>query len=120
MLELNNKLRTLFPRIILYLLYLVLLLVGVKGLMELGLLYRPFGELIYDTRSVVIGYLHLTLLGFVTIFILVQFFYVEILPPVNTFFTFSIGLFFIGFIINIIVLFFFNIFFWLLYFGLSE
>lgn len=113
MLEVNNKLRTLFPRIVLYLLYLVLLLVGVKGLMELGLLYRPFGELIYDTRSVVIGYLHLTLLGFVTIFILVQFFYVEILPPVNTFFTFSIGLFLIGFIINELVLFFAALFSWL-------
>jgi hypothetical protein len=52
---------------------LTLLAFFVKSALELGLLSPDLALLVYDTRSVVIGYLHLTLLGVVSLFILVQY-----------------------------------------------
>jgi len=54
-------------------LLLTLLAFFVKSALELGLLSPDLALLVYDTRSVVIGYLHLTLLGVVSLFILVQY-----------------------------------------------
>src|SRR5690606_31492495 len=45
----------------------------VKSVLELGLLYRPLANLVYETRSIVVGYLHLTLLGFISLFFITQF-----------------------------------------------
>src|SRR5699024_6533371 len=44
----------------------------IKSTMELGLISPELATLVFDTRSVIIGYLHLTLLGFISIFILTQ------------------------------------------------
>src|SRR5699024_4531986 len=49
-------------------LFVFIMLVS-KHLMEFGVLYLPFAEVIYETRPVVVGYLHLLLLGFTSIFI---------------------------------------------------
>src|SRR5699024_4279969 len=49
-------------------LFVFIMLFG-KHLMEFGLLYLPFAEVIYVTRSVVVGYLHFLLLGFISMFI---------------------------------------------------
>ncbi|WP_341278056.1 hypothetical protein [Paenibacillus sp. FSL H8-0537] len=48
------------------LLMLALLLAAVKATLELGLIVPQLAEAIYQSRSIVIGYLHLTLLGFVS------------------------------------------------------
>ncbi|KQO17291.1 hypothetical protein [Paenibacillus sp. Leaf72] len=48
------------------LLVLALLLAAIKATLELGLIVPQLAEAIYQSRSIVIGYLHLTLLGFVS------------------------------------------------------
>lgn len=53
--------------------YLLLFSVGmllIKATLELGVIVPDLAEMIYDSRSVVIGYLHLALLGYVSIFCL--------------------------------------------------
>src|SRR5699024_7597452 len=44
----------------------------IKSTMELGLISSELATLVFETRNVIIGYLHLTLLGFISIFILTQ------------------------------------------------
>jgi hypothetical protein len=46
---------------------------ALKAFLELGSAIPVLTDLIYETRSVIIGYLHLTLLGFVSFFILALF-----------------------------------------------
>lgn len=62
-----------YPRLITAGLFLTMLVLGIKSLLELGLLVPALAERIYESRSVVIGYLHLVLLGFVSLFILLQY-----------------------------------------------
>ncbi len=83
-----------------------------KSTFELGLLSPGLAELVYQTRSVIIGYLHLTLLGFISIFILILFFIVNIIP--NTKIA-KIGstIFLIGFVLNEIFLFLQSLLDWL-------
>lgn len=56
-----------------------LFILFIKSSLELGLISPHLATLVYDTRSVIIGYLHLTLLGFISIFILAQFLMLKIL-----------------------------------------
>jgi len=76
-----------------------------KGLMELALIYPPLAAIVYDTRSVVIGYLHLTLLGFLTIFVFILFGLVGVVSFRRKFTVISMVVFLIGFVINEITLF---------------
>lgn len=80
------------------------LLLFFKSIMELGLMIPSLAPLIYETRSIVIGYLHLTLLGFVSIFILSQFLMLKLIPCKKLT---SIGfiVFIGGFILNELLLF---------------
>lgn len=94
-------------------LILVLMLLAIKSLMELGLLHVSFGELIYDTRSVVIGYLHLTLLGFISIFILMQFYLTNIIENNDGYVKVGFLIFIISFILNELVLFLSGLLSWL-------
>lgn len=80
------------------------LLLFMKSTLELGLISPTLAALIYDTRSVIIGYLHLTLLGFISIFILAQFMMLKILST-NMRAIVSFTIFFIGFFIMEILLF---------------
>lgn len=41
-----------------------------KTILQAGTLYKPLGTLVFGSRPVIIGFLHLVFLGFVTIFIL--------------------------------------------------
>ena len=81
----------------------LVLLLG-KSTMELGLIFPSLAQLVYETRSLVIGYLHFTLLGFISIFILTQFQMTGIIQSnrhtINAFI-----IFFIGFILNELLLF---------------
>src|SRR5699024_2489326 len=65
------------PRIMLGIIFFILF---AKSTMELGLITPGLASLVFETRSVIIGYLHLTLLGFISIFILVQYTMINVLP----------------------------------------
>jgi hypothetical protein len=41
-----------------------------KTTMQIGIVYPALGNLIFDNRPVIIGYLHLVMLGFITLFLL--------------------------------------------------
>lgn len=84
-----------------------------KNVMELGLLYLPFADVIYDTRSVVVGYLHLTLLGFVSVFILNMYQSTSLLDEGKFAVKNGIAIFLGGFVINEVVLFSSGLFSWI-------
>lgn len=85
-------------------LLMTLLALFVKSVLELGLLSPDLALLVYDTRSVVIGYLHLTLLGVVSLFILVQYGMAGIWK-MNRLALFGISVFYAGFLLNELLLF---------------
>ncbi len=99
-----NSLLQQYSKSIVLLLGLTLLLLFAKSTMELGLISPGLAELVYDTRSIVIGYLHLTLLGFVSIFIITQYRMVGIIRSSKIFHVGFI-LFFVGLLLNEIILF---------------
>jgi hypothetical protein len=67
------KLKMVYSKLALISLSITFLLLFIKSTMELGLLIPALLPLIYDSRSVIIGYLHFTLLGFISFFILTQY-----------------------------------------------
>src|SRR5699024_9180084 len=81
-----------------------LFLLRIKSSMELGLMSPGMANVIYDTRSIVIGYVHLTLLAFISICILTQYRMVHILESNRLTFYGSI-LFGVGFMLNEVLLF---------------
>lgn len=91
----------------------VSMLLSLKSIMELGLLYPSFGEIIYDTRSVVIAYLHLVLLGFISIFILTQLYLTKTINENHPCVKIGLYIFVIGFAINELTLLFSTLFTWL-------
>src|SRR5690625_306959 len=93
--------------------YIVMLLLACKSVMEIGLLHLPFAELIYETRPVVIGYLHLTLLGFISIFILVQCYVLQLVNEKLLLVKLAVSVFLFSFILNEFVLFLSGLFSWL-------
>lgn len=80
-------------------LFVFTMLIG-KHLMEFGLLYLPFAEVIYETRSVVVGYLHLLLLGFISMFIFNLYQSTGLLDETKKRVTFGIAIFLGGFMLN--------------------
>jgi len=94
-----------FSKIIQLLIITSLSILFAKAMMELALIYPPLADIVYDTRSVVIGYLHLTFLGFISIFIFAQFGLVKIFDFSKKGLLFGISLFIIGFFFNEITLF---------------
>lgn len=85
-------------------LFLALTTLFIKSALELGLLVPVLADLIYDTRSIVIGYLHLTLLGFVSLFILVQYGMAQIWKT-DKLTLYGMSIFIAGFLLNEIFLF---------------
>lgn len=82
----------------------VFLLLGMKSISEIGLLYEPLATFIYETRSIVIGYLHLTFLGFISIFLLTQLQMIGALDETRNSILYGIGIFISGFVLNEIIL----------------
>lgn len=93
-------------------LFVFIMLVS-KHLMEFGLLYLPFAEVIYDTRSVVVGYLHLLLLGFISMFIFNLYQSTNLLNEAKKRVTFGVAIFLGGFTLNEGLLFSAGLFEWL-------
>ncbi|MGY0692807.1 hypothetical protein ACW2QC_08455 [Virgibacillus sp. FSP13] len=81
-------------------LWITFFLLVVKSTMELGLISPTMASLVYETRSIIIGYLHFTLLGFVSIFILTQFQLTNIINIQNKVTQAGLLFFFIGFLLN--------------------
>lgn len=86
-------------------LWIALILLFFKSTAELGLISPALADLVYETRSIVIGYLHLTLLGFISIFILTQYFMVSIMDSKMRISTYGFIIFMTGFALNEILLF---------------
>lgn len=105
-----------FSKLIRVSLFLTFLLLLLKSTMELGLISPSLAELVYDTRSIIIGYLHLTLLGFISIFILAQFLMIGFLSS-NKLTSTSFTIFLIGFIFTELLLFIQGLWGWI---GLST
>lgn len=84
-----------------------------KSTMELGLIVPSLGELVYETRSVIIGYLHFTLLGFVSIFIISQYQIIDIIDTKRSSVHIGFVIFFSGFVMNEFFLFIMGLFSWL-------
>ena len=92
------------PKVISFGLWITFLLLVIKGTMELGMIAPNMATLVYDTRNVIIGYLHLTLLGFVSFAILVGFYMLDFIK-VSKLSLAGIIVFLIGFIFNELLLF---------------
>src|SRR5699024_655054 len=103
--EIRKQLSTHFAPLTVTGLYIVFGLLLLKSSMELGLIIPELASLIYDTRNIIIGYLHFTLLGFVSIFIIIQLQLSGILNPYKRIFKIGFGSFFIGFLWNELLLF---------------
>lgn len=90
---------------------IIFVILLMKSTMELGLTFPIIASLVFETRSVIIGYLHFTLLGFVSLFILVQYAMTGILPwnqvSLSGFFVFMAG-----FVLNELLLFTQSLFNW--------
>src|SRR5699024_730227 len=86
------------------LLFTFMLLIA-KSVMEFGLLHESFAALIFDTRPVIVGYLHLMLLGFISIFILTQYQITGLLNEQQNTVLYGLAIFIFGFVINELVLF---------------
>src|SRR5699024_9180592 len=69
------------------------------------LLHDFFATLIFDTRPVIVGYLHLMLLGFISIFILTQYQITGLLVEQKNTVLYGFGIFIFRFVINELVLF---------------
>lgn len=94
------------------LLGLTFLMLFFKSTMELGLVIPNLASLVFETRSVIIGYLHFTLLGFVSIFILTQYIMTHIVGE-NKYTSTGFTIFLIGFFLNELLLFTQGLFTWL-------
>lgn len=78
---------------------LVFILLFVKHTLELGLMIPELGTLVYESRSVIIGYLHLTLLGFVSLFLFIQFYMIGLFRK-SSITVFGFSVFIISFLLN--------------------
>lgn len=96
--------RTEFSGLTWWMLLLTFALLLIKSTMELGMIHPGLAELVNTTRSVIIGYLHLTLLGFISMFILVQY-QMQGIAKVDRYCIYSFIIFFTGFVLNEMLLF---------------
>lgn len=96
--------RTEFSGLTWWMLLLTFALLLIKSTMELGMIHPGLAELVNTTRSVIVGYLHLTLLGFISMFILVQY-QMQGIAKVDRYCIYSFIIFFTGFVLNEMLLF---------------
>src|SRR5690625_7563659 len=82
------------------------LLLCYKSVMELGLLSPYLAKLVFNTRSVIIVYLHFTLLGFISLFILTQLQMIKVIDTNRKLFSYVFNIFLAGWLMNMLYLFF--------------
>jgi hypothetical protein len=82
-----------------FVLLLTFALLFVKSTLELEMIHPGLSAHVNETRSVIIGYLHLTLLGFISMFILLQYQLTGIVKT-NRLYRMSFGIFLTGFTAN--------------------
>lgn len=99
-----------FIAICLIIIFILLLL---KSTMELGLIIPSLGELVYKTRSIIIGYLHFTLLGLISGFILTQYLMIHMIDSAKKSVQIGFTIFFTGFLLNEALLFLTGLLSWL-------
>ncbi len=107
-----NIRRILSKRTVSLLIIVVILLLS-KSVLELFLIYTPLAMLVYETRTVVIGYLHLVLLGFVSLFILMLFHMEKIIDETSQLVKIGTIFFLTGFVLNEFILFLSGLLSWL-------
>src|SRR5690625_865473 len=93
------------PKLLTICLSITFILLFLKSTMELGLIFPSLATLVYATRSIIIGYLHFTLLGFVSLFILSQYQMIHIIDTTKKIVYVGFLIFFTGFILNELLLF---------------
>src|SRR5699024_1410001 len=86
------------------LLFIFMLLIA-KSVMEFSLLHEFFATLIFDTIPVIVGYLHLMLLGFISIFFLTHYQITWLLDEQKNTVLCGLALLTVGFVITELVLF---------------
>ena len=94
-----------FSKLTMNCLWITFILLFIKSTAEIGLISPALADLVYETRSIVIGYLHLTLLGFVSIFIITQYFMMNLMDSKAKISTIGFIIFIIGFALNELLLF---------------
>lgn len=94
-------------------LLLTIVLLLFKSVMELGLISPSLASLVFNTRSVIIGYLHFTLLGFVSLFILTQLQMLKVIDTNRTLFSYGMIIFLCGWLMNELYLFIMGFMSWL-------
>lgn len=97
--------RTKLSRLTMICLTITFILLFIKSTMEIGLIFPSLASLVYETRSVIIGYLHFALLGFVSFFILSQYQMIKFIDVTKKSVHISLMIFFSGFILNEFLLF---------------
>ena len=75
-----------------------------KSLLQTGTIISPLGRLVFNDRAVIIGFLHLVLLGFITLYILAHMLYTGILSHADRFTRIAVIVFAGGVIANEVVL----------------
>lgn len=103
--KMRGLIKQTFSKVTMISLAFTFLLLLFKSVMELGLISPTLSSLVFDTRPVVIGYLHLTLLGFVSLFILSQYQMIHLINTNKNPFVVGLIIFLVGFIMNELLLF---------------
>jgi hypothetical protein len=112
LIRLRSSLKRVFEGWARLLLILAMAIAGVKATLELGSALPALTALIYNSRSVVIGYLHLTLLGFVSLLCLALFLHLGWLNGRSRWSQIGLAIFLLGFGMNELVLFLEGLFDW--------
>lgn len=107
-----SHLQTSFPTLSVLSIRSALLLLLIKSLMEVGLVIPALSELVFNTRSVIIGYLHLVLLGFISLMIIILMQMVQVIDAYKETALIGTIVFAGGFIVNELALFFMGLTLW--------
>lgn len=109
----RDSIKEAFSKVTIISLVCTFILLFFKSVMELGLISSELSILVFDTRPVVIGYLHLTLLGFVSLFILSQYQMIRLIDTKRNPFVLGLTIFLLGFIVNELLLFVMGLITWI-------
>lgn len=75
-----------------------------KSLLQTGTVIPALGKLVFGDRAIIIGYIHLVLLGFISLYLVAQMFYSGLLNETDTLTRRAVTVFIAGIIVNETVL----------------